>query len=127
VAILLGAKPQASIRPYYEFAAVILFFPAIIYCALLFEPAGVGRRVWKFLGGVLCHLRDSRAALLADFRDEHENTPRSGKKRGSVGRFILCRSAAGGLLGARQILRPSTSPLPCRARAVEIATVAEKV
>jgi peptidoglycan/LPS O-acetylase OafA/YrhL len=50
VAILLGAKPQTSIRPYYEFAAVILFFPAIIYCALLFEPAGVGRRVWKFLG-----------------------------------------------------------------------------
>ncbi len=50
VAILLGAKPQTSIRPYYEFAAVILLFPAIIYCALLFEPAGAGRRVCKFLG-----------------------------------------------------------------------------
>jgi peptidoglycan/LPS O-acetylase OafA/YrhL len=50
VAILLGAKPQTSIRPYYEFAAVILLFPAIIHCDLLFEPAGAGRRVCKFLG-----------------------------------------------------------------------------
>jgi peptidoglycan/LPS O-acetylase OafA/YrhL len=50
VAVLLGAKPQASFRPYYEFAAVILLFPAIIYSALLFEPAGVGLRVCKFLG-----------------------------------------------------------------------------
>ena len=50
VAILLGAKPEPVIRPYYEFAAVILLFPAIIYSALLFEPAGVSRRVCKFLG-----------------------------------------------------------------------------
>jgi peptidoglycan/LPS O-acetylase OafA/YrhL len=52
VAVMLGAKPQASIRPYYEFAVVTLFFPAIIYCALWFEPTGVGERVCKFLGAV---------------------------------------------------------------------------
>jgi len=52
VAVMLGAKPQASVRPYYEFTVVTLFFPAIIYCALWFEPTGVGGRVCKFLGAV---------------------------------------------------------------------------
>lgn len=52
VAVMLGAKPEASIRPYYEFAVVILFFPAIVYCALWFEPTGVGGRVCKFLGAI---------------------------------------------------------------------------
>jgi peptidoglycan/LPS O-acetylase OafA/YrhL len=52
VAVMLGAKPQASVRPYYELAVTTLFFPAIIYCALWFEPTGVGGRVCKFLGAV---------------------------------------------------------------------------
>jgi peptidoglycan/LPS O-acetylase OafA/YrhL len=52
VEVMLAAKPQAAGRPYYEFAVVTLFFPAIIYCALWFEPTGVGGRVCKFLGAV---------------------------------------------------------------------------
>jgi peptidoglycan/LPS O-acetylase OafA/YrhL len=50
VAMVLGGKTSDTIEPFYQFAAVTLLFPAIVYAALWFEPMGFGARVCKFLG-----------------------------------------------------------------------------
>jgi peptidoglycan/LPS O-acetylase OafA/YrhL len=52
VAMMLGATPPARVVPYYEFVVVVFLFPAAVYCALWFEPMGVGARVCKFLGAI---------------------------------------------------------------------------
>jgi hypothetical protein len=40
----LCAKPPVMIEPYYEFVVAVLLSPAIIYCALWFEPMVLPRR-----------------------------------------------------------------------------------
>ena len=53
VAITLGmAQPPMPITPYYDFAAVVLLFPAIIYCALRSEPGRIGTEICKFAGSL---------------------------------------------------------------------------
>jgi peptidoglycan/LPS O-acetylase OafA/YrhL len=52
VAATLAAKPSAEVRPYYELAVILLVFPAIVYCALFFEPVGIGAKLCKFLGAI---------------------------------------------------------------------------
>ena len=46
----LCAKPPEMIEPYYEFVVVVLLSPAIIYCALWFEPMGAAAKICKFFG-----------------------------------------------------------------------------
>ena len=50
VAMTLCAKPPVMIEPYYEFVVVVLLSPAIIYCALWFEPMGAAAKICKFFG-----------------------------------------------------------------------------
>ena len=50
VAMTLCAKPPVMIEPYYEFVVAVLLSPAIIYCALWFEPMGAAAKICKFFG-----------------------------------------------------------------------------
>ena len=52
VAAVLVAAPRHDIQPYYDFAAVIFVFPALVYAALKFQPQGLSAQICKFLGAI---------------------------------------------------------------------------
>jgi peptidoglycan/LPS O-acetylase OafA/YrhL len=50
VAAILTASPSPSARPYFDLAAALVVFPALVYLALHFQPAGRSARICKFFG-----------------------------------------------------------------------------
>ena len=52
VGLVLAAAPGGSIQPYYDFVAVTLVFPALVYLALLVQPAGASARLCRLLGAI---------------------------------------------------------------------------
>jgi peptidoglycan/LPS O-acetylase OafA/YrhL len=52
IATLLLSSPGEKLVPYFDFACVVLVFPALICAALHFEMSGAGARVCRFLGTV---------------------------------------------------------------------------
>lgn len=52
IAALLAAAPPDRIHSYFDFIAVTIIFPAIIYLALWFEPVGISARICKFFGAI---------------------------------------------------------------------------
>ena len=50
ITILLISMPGIALRPYFDFLAVTLIFPAIIYGALYVSPSGFAVRVCAFMG-----------------------------------------------------------------------------
>jgi peptidoglycan/LPS O-acetylase OafA/YrhL len=50
--VLSAAPPPAALQPYYDFAAVVFLFPALIYCALWAEPGKTGTKICKFAGSL---------------------------------------------------------------------------
>jgi peptidoglycan/LPS O-acetylase OafA/YrhL len=49
-AIFLMAAPSGTFQPYFDFVAVVVVFPVIVYLGLIFQPKGVGARIFKFFG-----------------------------------------------------------------------------
>ena len=65
VAMTLCAKPPVMIEPYYEFVVAVLLSPAIIYCALWFEPGCCREDLQVLWLDLLCCLYGSCTAVFA--------------------------------------------------------------
>ncbi len=52
VCLLFACSPDARLQPYYDFTAVTLGFPALVYLALLVQPAGASAVACRFLGAI---------------------------------------------------------------------------
>jgi peptidoglycan/LPS O-acetylase OafA/YrhL len=52
MAALLMCSPSPALQPYFDFLCVTVFFPAIVYAALSFQPDGRTRAIFTFLGAI---------------------------------------------------------------------------
>jgi peptidoglycan/LPS O-acetylase OafA/YrhL len=50
VAAVLMADPTPFFRPYFDVLAVVVVFPAVVFCALFFEPDGWLAQLCSFMG-----------------------------------------------------------------------------
>jgi peptidoglycan/LPS O-acetylase OafA/YrhL len=70
IGAILIAKPPAALQPFYDFAAVTVVLPPLVYAALWVQPAGAWARVCRFLGAIsyaVYALHDPLADLIQDF------------------------------------------------------------
>ncbi len=52
IGLILTATPSSRLQPFFDFAAVTLMFPAVVFTGLWFQPGEIGQRFFKFLGTV---------------------------------------------------------------------------
>jgi peptidoglycan/LPS O-acetylase OafA/YrhL len=52
IGAILIAKPPAAFQPFYDFAAVTVVLPALVYAALWVQPVGAWGRTCRFLGAI---------------------------------------------------------------------------
>lgn len=50
VAAILVYSPSVVLRPYFDLITVTCVFPIIVYIGLFYQPAGIGAKIFKFIG-----------------------------------------------------------------------------